>query len=141
MVTPRRLQLKSRSFESKLLTWNISILSTPSFGKARRIIEWMTVPQLFAKFVVHLEDDHAVQWDDVIAGVNETIANFEDTVFSLSNQRFQPDDYHGAMPAAWRETFENSNRTWNFFFRRRWWWCRSLRWKVRRSSWWLLVGS
>ena len=47
-----------------------------SFGKARRIMGWTTGPRLFLKFPMHLEDDHELQWDDAIDGVNETVANF-----------------------------------------------------------------
>ena len=65
-----------------------------SFGKARQIMGWTTGPRLFLKFPMHLEDDHELQCNDAIDGVNETVANFETAVNALSKQRFQPDNYH-----------------------------------------------
>jgi hypothetical protein len=48
-----------------------------AFTKACRHLGWTTGPKLFQRFAMQLEGSHLVTWDEQIAGVAATVANFD----------------------------------------------------------------
>ena len=48
-----------------------------AFDRARRTLRWTTGPRLYQKFEAQLATAHLRKWNTIIAGENQTVANFD----------------------------------------------------------------